>query len=93
METNFKPNPNAEPYGSAFFGAVVAITAAQIAAKFGRAHCSGDKVDHEWIFEADDGDVVTLYDWKVYGEPADEFHVGGRNSASTERFARWFSRQ
>lgn len=87
---NFKLSPNATAAGSSFHGTYIMTTATQIADKFGPAHRSGDKVDHEWVFETDDGDAVTLYDWKAYGKPSTEFHVGGHSKHATERFAMWF---
>ena len=45
-----------------------------------------DKVQHEWIRETDNGDVVTFYDYKIYRTITDDeiisWHIGGYNKQS-----------
>jgi hypothetical protein len=42
------------------------------------------KVNFEWIIQLDNGDVVTVYDWKeeyiVYGDTEIEWHIGSKKS-------------
>ena len=46
-----------------------------------------DKVNFEWICERENGDIVTIYDWKEYRmidiNEEIEFHLGGHNQLST----------
>ena len=46
-----------------------------------------DKVNFEWICERENGDIVTIYDWKEYRmidkNEQIEFHLGGHNGLST----------
>jgi hypothetical protein len=46
-----------------------------------------DKVNVEWICETENGDVVTIYDWKEYRtigvDEEVEFHLGGYNKQNT----------
>lgn len=48
-----------------------------------------DKVNMEWVFETDNGDVFTIYDWKEYRSLNDEdmieWHIGGRSKQITEK--------
>jgi hypothetical protein len=45
-----------------------------------------DKVNFEWVCERENGDVVTIYDWKEYRmidvNEKIEFHLGGHNALS-----------
>ena len=46
-----------------------------------------DKVNIEWICERENGDVITIYDWKEYRvldrDEEIEFHLGGHSQLST----------
>ena len=46
-----------------------------------------DKVNVEWICERENGDIITIYDWKEYRSldvnEVIEFHLGGRGGLST----------
>jgi hypothetical protein len=46
-----------------------------------------DKVTVEWICETEEGDVVTIYDWKEYRsigkDEMVEFHLGGLRKIHT----------
>ena len=48
---------------------------------------SEDKVTVEWICERENGDVITIYDWKEYRwidkNEKIEFHLGGHSKLST----------
>lgn len=47
------------------------------------------KTNFEWNCENDNGDVVTIYDWKEYRkldlDEKIEWHLGGNNKTITER--------
>jgi hypothetical protein len=46
-----------------------------------------DKVNIEWVCETENGDVVTIYDWKEYRvlelDEKIEFHLGGHSKMHT----------
>jgi hypothetical protein len=46
-----------------------------------------DKVNIEWVCETENGDVVTIYDWKEYRvlelDEVIEFHLGGHSKMHT----------
>ena len=48
---------------------------------------SEDKVTVEWICETEEGEVVTIYDWKEYRsigkDEKIEFHLGGQRKIHT----------
>jgi len=48
---------------------------------------SEDKVTVEWVCETEEGEVVTIYDWKEYRwidkDEKIEFHIGGRSKFIT----------
>lgn len=64
----------------------------------------GCKISGEWIFESENGDVVTLYDWKMTslydGDlPSVEefraldsysFHIGAESRLIADQFSSWF---
>lgn len=47
----------------------------------------GDKVTCKWKLEFEDGTVATIYDWKMYSTPVDEYdwHIGGHSEAAVDR--------
>lgn len=51
-----------------------------------------EKVAAEWVFENQDGHVVTLYDWKG-SSLIDEWHVGAHDSTTAHLFELWLSQQ
>ena len=71
-------------------------------------YSDGYKVSGEWVLVSEDGDVVTLYDWKetsLYdddlpsveefrksSEPI-EFHVGAHDKEVAEKFKTWLMNQ
>ena len=62
---------------------------------FPNSHTDGDggyKVYHNFTLETNDGDVFTLYDWKLYKDVGldtqIEFHIGGDNDMITEKALR-----
>lgn len=46
-----------------------------------------DKVNVEWVCETEEGNIVTIYDWKEYRslrlDDEVEFHIGGKNVFET----------
>ncbi len=83
-----KKATNAQINGTCFKG-VVKCSYNKLVSVFGEPNSgpSGDgKVLNEWVMETDDGDVVTIYDWKTdidYSTEPDElyeWHIGGHKS-------------
>jgi hypothetical protein len=81
------------PNGTSFFGTVLVATVKQITTVLGRAQYDNndgcDKTNFDWTAETNDGQVVTIYDWK-YRRPLKMteqvyFHIGGFNKDSTEK--------
>lgn len=102
----FKLSPNADVNMTSLRGYVVA-SYLELEELFGEPTTEGDyKISGEWVFEDDEGNVFTLYDWKeteLYdselpsvmkfrnsGERV-EFHIGGRQSAVN--FTNWLQYQ
>lgn len=80
----------------------------KIIERFGKpVESDGYKVSGEWIFKSENGDIVTLYDWKstkLYDEelplveefkhfPQCVFNIGAHNRSAANAFSNWFIRQ
>ena len=55
---------------------------------YSESNDGADKSNYDFVLENDNGDVITIYDWKEY-RPIDddekiEFHIGGMNVRITE---------
>ena len=78
--------------GTSFFGTTIRTTVNNIIKNCGKpryAENTGrDKVNYDFVFETESGDVFTIYDWKEYrpinGDEVIEFHIGGMNRGSCE---------
>jgi hypothetical protein len=81
---------------------------AQLVGMFGEPiESDGYKVSGEWVFESEDGDVITVYDWKETSMYDDHlpsvdqfrsqqqatFHVGGRSRTAANDFVNWLMDQ
>lgn len=77
--------------GTSFFGSTILASYNQLCNAIGGPPQGGGcgKSIYDWTCENEDGDVVTVYDWKEYRDfGKDEqvyFHIGGRNKESTEK--------
>lgn len=77
--------------GTSFHGVTIRSTINILTDALGHAHyfqnTGEDKVNVEWICETENGDVVTIYDWKegrtIGVDEEVEFHLGGHNKLST----------
>jgi hypothetical protein len=84
-----KTNKSAD--GTSFHGVTIRSTINILTDALGHAHyfqnTGEDKVNVEWICENENGDVVTIYDWKegrtIGVDEEIEFHLGGHNKMST----------
>ena len=68
----------------------VTTTYADLVETFGKPQIGGDKTNSEWIIKFADGEVATIYDWKMPETPVFdyEWHIGGNNSKVVERVAK-----
>ena len=84
-----KTNKTAD--GTSFHGVTIRSTINILTDALGHAHyfqnTGEDKVNVEWICETENGDVVTIYDWKegrtIGVDEEVEFHLGGHHKLST----------
>jgi hypothetical protein len=79
--------------GASFHDTTIGTTVHTLIKLLGKPNYSGndgkDKVNFQWEMETSNGDVFTVYDYKIY-RPLDEheiieFHIGGHNKAVTEQ--------
>jgi len=84
---------NKNSNGTSFHSVAIKTTPSNLinlAKKFNAEFCDQndgtDKVNYDFEFETDDGDVFTIYDWKEYQplklENEYVFHIGGFNVES-----------
>ena len=78
--------------GTSFHGDVVVATLNNLKRILGEPYYNGgfeDKVQNEWVMETNDGEVFTVYDWKIYKPYNDneiiEWHIGGYNKETTQQ--------
>ena len=77
---------------------IVALIPSQVFKAFGEPlEGDGEKVTAEWIFESDEGHIVTLYDWRsipsaLGAKDSDDplvFHIGAHGSEGVALFKEW----
>jgi hypothetical protein len=102
-----KLNNDADVCGTSLIGHVNTSYAKLVKAFGEPIESDGYKVSGEWVFEDDDGNVFTLYDWKstnLYdpgypsisefrARPEARFHIGGNNKSAVLDFERWLFAQ
>ncbi len=78
--------------GTSHHGQVFITSRADLEKVFGPPHYEDgpeEKVQAEWVFETQEGDVFTIYDWKEYRhyspQKAIEWHVGAHTSGAAHR--------
>ena len=72
--------------GTSFHGTTIRASVDQLTKAFGEPENNNtgeDKVNFVWDMETDEGEVFTIYDWKV-GRPLDldepvEWHIGAKS--------------
>lgn len=107
QHSTFRRNEQADSNGTCLKGRLVG-NYQQFVEKFGKPiEFDGDKVSGEWIFESENGDVVTLYDWKstnLYEEtlptveefrqlPKSYFNIGAHSQEVADAFYIWLVNQ
>lgn len=73
--------------GTSHHGHIFRASKSDLERVFGPPHYEGDpedKVQAEWIFETQQGDVFTIYDWKEYRHYSShdvlEWHIGAHTA-------------
>ena len=77
--------------GTSFHDVTIKTTVNELTRVLGEPSYTGDfsedKVTVEWICERENGDVITIYDWKEYRslgkDEKIEFHLGGHSQLIT----------
>ena len=93
----YEANANADVSGTSFNGTAIKASPFELIEVLGDAHHSSidGKVNLEWLFENEDGEIFTLYDWRE-GEldalKPIEFHVGSRGGEE-DAFKTWLEAQ
>jgi hypothetical protein len=77
--------------GTSFHNTTIKTTVNELTRVLGEPSYTGDfsedKVTVEWICERENGDIITIYDWKEYRslgkDEKIEFHLGGHSQLIT----------
>jgi hypothetical protein len=77
--------------GTSFHNVTITTTVNELTRVLGEPEYKGndgeDKINFEWECERENGDVITIYDWKNYRsiglDEEIEFHLGGRSQMIT----------
>ena len=77
--------------GTSFHGQTILASLSQLTKTLGTPHTTHphyDKVQHEWTFETESGEIFTVYDWKEYriydASAPIEWHIGAHNQKTAE---------
>jgi len=90
---HFIANPDANINGTSFHDVTIKMDYHLMVKCLGEPHFfggDGDKTQYEWIFTGEDGNSVTVYDWKSYSKYPKVWNLGGMNKEITARFKDWF---
>jgi hypothetical protein len=82
---------NESANGTSFHGITIKTTVNELIRVLGNpqedSNTGKDKVNFDWTCERENGDIVTIYDWKEYRmidvNEEIEFHLGGYSPLST----------
>jgi hypothetical protein len=79
MNKNFKVNDRTNNINGTSLVGYVFTTYANLVEKLGEPETDWDKSTAHWSIQSPDGTVATIYDWKNWTTPQDEYHwhVGG----------------
>jgi hypothetical protein len=107
MKVTFRLNNDADVCGTCRQSEITA-SYSRLVELFGEPiESDGYKVSGEWSFESENGDVVTLYDWKsthLYDcdyptvsqfrdQSSAEFNIGGTDKTVAAQFKAWLTAQ
>lgn len=81
-----------DTFGTSFHYSTVTATVNELISVIGEptyvVNTGEDKVNIEWELEDDNGNVVTIYDWKEYRkigyDEKIEWHIGGKSKEITD---------
>ena len=91
---NFIANPDADINFTSFHGVTLELSYPTMVKLLGQPHYrDGDKTQYEWFFTGEDGNSVTVYDWKSYAEFPNVWNVGGLSKEITQQFKNWVLKQ
>lgn len=79
--------------GTSFHGSTIRTTVGKLKELFPNSYYEqndgSDRFNYDFTLQDDEGNVVTIYDWKEYRPIGDdemiEFHIGGKSEAVTEK--------
>jgi hypothetical protein len=79
--------------GTSFHGSEIRTTAGRLKALFPNSYDESndgrDKCNYDFTLEDEEGNIVTIYDWKEYRPIGDNemiyFHIGGMSTEITEK--------
>jgi hypothetical protein len=89
---NFNQNPDADVNGTSYHDVQIQMKFDWLVALLGKPHRENDcedKVQYEWFFTSEDGQPVTLYDWKSNSTNPNIWNVGGHSYKITSQFRDW----
>lgn len=107
MYTTFKLNNDADSCGT-HLCLEITTSYSKLVDLFGTPEASDEyKVSGEWLFESENGNIVTVYDWKetnLYDEdypsvetfrqlPSATFHIGAHSKEIANEFLVWLNAQ
>jgi hypothetical protein len=83
MNKKIKINDRTSDINGTSLVGYVKTTYANLVDKLGEPETDYDKSTAHWTIEASDGTVATVYDYKEWTTPQDEYHwhIGGHNQA------------
>jgi len=83
-----KISKDIDPSGTSFHGVTITTTAKKVEAVMGDSDGSTYKTNFNWCGMTNDGQIFTVYDWKM-GEVSKNqtiaFHIGGFSKESEEK--------
>lgn len=81
MNKKIKVNTNDINFNGTSLVGYVNTTYAKLVEELGEPSCDFEKSTAHWNIQAPDGTVATIYDWKNWSTPTDEYewHIGGHS--------------
>lgn len=83
-----KISKDIDPSGTSFHGVTITSTPKKVESVMGSSVYSCNKTNFNWYGMTNDGQIFTVYDWKM-GEVSKnqtvEFHIGGFSKESEEK--------
>lgn len=83
-----KPDKNLDPTGTSWHGTTIQATAHELWEIMGESVYSCSKTKYNWFATTEDGQIFTVYDWKMgrFGERQKiEWHIGALSKEAEEK--------